>query len=212
MPKRAAIILSLFCCMAPHAHAAHFEASVKTPAGQAVENAAVVLDPVNGKAPSSRNRERIEQRDREFVPYLTIVQKGTTVDFPNRDKIKHHVYSFSPAKTFELKLYGGEQARPVTFDQLGEIALGCNIHDWMEAHVLVVDTPWFAKTGAKGLAGIPSVPPGFYRLRLWHPQQKTAAENRVIEITKAGTVRLDLTLDIAPRVLHPKPPADYGEY
>lgn len=194
------------------AAAAGFEAVVRTPAGKPVEDAAVVLEPFAGKAPSTKATATIEQRDREFVPYLSIVQKGTAIDFPNRDKLKHHVYSFSPAKTFELKLYSGKPAAPVVFDKAGEVALGCNIHDWMEAHVLVVETPWFAKTGADGVARIDRVPAGAYQLRPWHPRQKAAAAPQRVEVSVSPKKPVELVLDVAPRVARPKPPADPGDY
>lgn len=203
-------IAVLACWAALDAGAANIQIIVKTPGGQPVEDAALILEPASGKAPKIKVHAKIEQRDREFVPYLTIVQKGTAVDFPNRDKIKHHVYSFSPAKTFEIKLYAGKPAQPIVFDKTGEIAIGCNIHDWMEAHVLVVDTPWFDKTGANGVAHITNVPTGTYQLRLWHPRQKRTAEIRPIEITTTAQKRMELTLDVAPRAAHTKPPADAG--
>lgn len=193
------------------AGAASLTVRVRTPAGTPVEDTAVVLDPVSGTPPRSRRSATIEQRDRDFVPYLTIIQKGTAIDFPNRDPFKHHVYSFSPAKVFEIKLYAGKPANPVIFDQTGVVALGCNIHDWMEAYALVVDTPWFAKTGADGVARIDRVPAGTYRLRLWHPRQKAAAADVGVEL-RGATRHLDLALDVAPRVIVPKPPLDAGGY
>lgn len=203
-------LAALACWAALDAGAADVEAVVRTPDGRPVKDAALILDPVNGRVPAPRVHARIEQRDREFVPYLTIVQKGTAVDFPNRDKIKHHVYSFSTAKIFEIKLYAGRPAQPVTFDKTGEVAIGCNIHDWMEAHVLVVDTPWFAKTRADGVARVAAVPAGAYRLRLWHPRQKAAAETRLIDVAVAPPTPLQLVLDVAPPKPHSKPPADAG--
>jgi plastocyanin len=82
--------------------------------------------------------------DREFTPYVSVIQTGTRVEFPNRDPIQHHVYSFSPAKTFEIKLYSGRSPESILFDKPGVITIGCNIHDWMIAYVLVVPTPYFA--------------------------------------------------------------------
>ena len=87
----------------------------------------------------------------------------------NFDTVRHHVYSFSPTKTFELKLYAGVPNAPVTFDKPGVAVLGCNIHDTMAAWVVVADTPWHARSGADGLARIDNVPAGAYRLRVWHP-------------------------------------------
>ncbi len=202
-PALLALVLAWTCAAA----AAGLTATVRTSAGVPVEDAAVVLEPTRGTPPQSRRRATIEQREREFVPYLTIVQKGTAVDLPNRDPFKHHVYSFSPAKVFEIKLYAGKPANPVVFDQTGEVVLGCNIHDWMEAYALVVDTPWFAKTGADGIARIERVPAGAYRLRLWHPRQKAAVTDIDIDLG-AESRHLDLALDIAPRIVVPKPPLD----
>ena len=187
-------------------------ASVRTPAGAPVEDAAIVLEPATGGPRANpRGRATIEQLDREFVPYLTIVQKGTAIDFPNRDPVKHHVYSFSPAKVFEIKLYAGKPAAPVVFDRAGEIVLGCNIHDWMAAYTLVVESPWFAKTDRTGIARIERVPPGAYRLRLWHPRQTAAVGERPLRIG-ADAQRLDLAIDIAPRPAANKPPLQADRY
>ena len=176
-----------------------------------MEDAAIVITPLSGAIPKRNSIRSIAQKDREFIPYLTIVQTGTAVQFPNRDPFKHHVYSFSPAKSFEIKLYAGKPSLPVIFDKPGEVAIGCNVHDWMEAHVLVVDSPYFAKTAAQGLAAIVDVPAGRYRLRLWHPGQKTDAPQKEIELG-AGSTKLKLVLDVAPRIVKPKPPADSLSY
>lgn len=204
-------LAALVLAWAGAAVAASLTATVRTPAGAPVADAAIVLEPASGTAPQTRQHAAIEQRGREFVPYLTIVQRGTAMDFPNHDPVKHHVYSFSPAKVFEIKLYAGKPASPVVFDKTGAVALGCNIHDWMEAHVLVVDTPWFAKTGADGVAWIERVPAGAYRLRLWHPRQKTVAVDSGVDLG-GETRKLDLTLDVTPRVIVPRPPIDAGGY
>jgi plastocyanin len=206
-----AALAALFLAAAGAAGAAELAVTVRTSAGAPLDDVAVVLDPTSGTPPQSQRRATIEQRDREFVPYLTIVQKGTAIDFPNRDPFKHHVYSFSPAKIFEIKLYAGKPASPVVVDKAGEIALGCNIHDWMEGHVLVVDTPWFAKTDSTGTARIDRVPAGSYRLRLWHPRQKAAATGIAVELGAARR-HLDLILDVAPRTAHQKPPQDADNY
>ena len=110
----------------------------------------------------------IAQVDKRFIPSVTVVPVGTPVEFPNRDTVRHHVYSFSPVKPFELKLYAGSPANPVVFDRAGVAVLGCNIHDQMTAWVLVVETPYFARSAAGGRATLGAVPPGSYRLRAWH--------------------------------------------
>jgi hypothetical protein len=144
----------------------------------------------------------IEQRGREFIPWMTVVQTGTSVDFPNNDTMRHHVYSFSTPKRFEIKLYAGKPGQPVVFDKPGQVDIGCNIHDWMEAHVLVVDTPYFARTGADGRATVAGVPAGRYRVRPWHALQKAAGAVEEVDVTDAP-VRLTMVLDARPR--QPKP-------
>ena len=204
------------CCTAlllvgASAHAGDVEATVTTPTGQPLADAAVVLEPVAGYARGVLPTVTIAQRDRELIPYMTVVQVGTAIEFPNQDPFKHHLYSFSPAKTFEIKLYAGKPEKPIVFDKPGAVALGCNIHDWMEAYVLVVETPYFAKTDARGRARIARVPPGSYRLRWWHPRQKQELPARVIEIG-AAPLRLAQTLDVTPRLVKPKPPLDKNQY
>jgi len=100
---------------------------------------------------------------------VSVVTVGTAVNFPNRDTVRHHVYSFSPIKKFEIKLYVGTPTAPVVFDSPGIAALGCNIHDSMAAWVVVVETPYNGLTGANGKLSLGAVPAGSYRLRTWHP-------------------------------------------
>jgi len=204
-------VAAMACFGVLEAAAAQVEVRVQLPAGMPVEDAAVVVEPLSGHVLLPKQMARIEQIDREFVPYLSIVQRGAAVQFPNRDRTKHHVYSFSPAKTFEIKLYAGQPAKPVVFDKSGEVVLGCNIHDWMEAHVLVVDTPWFGKTGADGIARIAGMPAGRYRLRVWHPRQKLAAVEQTVAIG-AAPARAEFTLAVAPPPPRFKPPDDPESY
>lgn len=203
--------LVIFLLSSVNAGAGNLEASVSSPNGKPVEDAAVVILPSSGTFASRNQTATIEQRNREFIPFVSIVQTGTRVEFPNRDKLKHHVYSFSPVKIFEIKLYAGKPMQPVLFDKPGEVAVGCNIHDWMEAYILVVDTSYFAKTDRNGKALIRDLPPGRYRLRLWHPLQKVEPPLRDIEVG-ADPIKLSLSTDVTPRVIKPKPPLDSDKY
>jgi plastocyanin len=205
-----ALVLAM-ALAAGRACAAPVEVLVQTPAGGPLADAAVLVEPLAGTPVRPRGRGpgahaathvAIEQRGREFIPWVTVVQTGTSVDFPNNDTVRHHVYSFSEPKRFEIKLYAGKPGQPIVFDKPGQVDIGCNIHDWMEAHVLVVDTPYFARTGADGRATIAAVPAGRYRLRLWHPLQKAQAAPDEIEIGDAA-VRETLVLDAKAR--EPKP-------
>src|SRR5688572_30158988 len=120
------------------ASAATVEATVRDAKGTPVEDAVVWLMPKAGKAPARQATGQIAQKDRQFVPLVTVVQVGTPVSFQNQDPIRHHVYSFSPPKPFESKLYVGTPVEPTVFDKPGEVVLGCNIHDHMLAYVYVV--------------------------------------------------------------------------
>jgi plastocyanin len=144
--------------------------------GKPLPEAIVFLESADAKA-AARPIKGIEvaQVARQFKPAVTVVTPGTSVLFPNQDTVRHHVYSFSPAKTFELKLYAGVPANPVVFDKVGIAVLGCNIHDNMVAWVLVVDTPYFGHTDAQGKLTLDNVPNGNYKLRTWHASLPTGA-------------------------------------
>ena len=169
-------------------------------AGVAVENAVVYVEATNKssmpKTPLAA--ASIEQKGRKFLPLVTVVQTGSNISFPNHDTVRHHVYSFSPAKTFELKLYSGVPTAPVLFDKPGTAILGCNIHDQMLAFVHIVDTPYFAKTDNTGKAVLKDVPNGAYALKGWH--YALAEENKVVEKTMQlnGDQEADLTLELKP--------------
>jgi plastocyanin len=110
----------------------------------------------------------IDQIDKEFIAHVLPIQRGTSINFPNHDQIRHHVYSFSPTKKFEIPLYEGTPAQPIIFDKTGVVTLGCNIHDWMSAYIYIVDTPYFTMTDTNGIAKL-TLPKGDYSLQFWHP-------------------------------------------
>ncbi len=113
---------------------------------------------VGGAGPHASGRYVVSQQNIQFHPFLTIVPVGADVSFPNLDPTKHHVYSFSPAKRFELKLFAKDQSRTVHFDKPGVVALGCNIHDQMSAFIVVTDSAWTARTNAQGMAVFADAP------------------------------------------------------
>ncbi|MBI5767992.1 MAG: hypothetical protein HZA93_09360 [Verrucomicrobia bacterium] len=147
--------------------------TVKDARGASVADAVVSLVPLDAPATGLTPPAApvvVAQDGQEFDPYVTAVVVGTRVNFPNRDKIRHQVYSLSKTKPFEIPLYGPGTEQSVTFDKAGVVALGCNIHDWMSAYIVVLATPHYRKTPADGLARIDGPPPGRYRLDVWHPR------------------------------------------
>jgi plastocyanin len=153
------------------AHAAALELLLLDSAGKPLPDAVLLLDPVVGNKMSLKPGAltEVSQAQRTFQPRVTVVAAGTPVTFPNFDTVRHHIYSISPTKTFEIKLYAGVPTEPVVFDKPGIAVLGCNIHDRMAAWIVVADTPWFALARADGRARIEALPAGAYRVRLWHP-------------------------------------------
>jgi plastocyanin len=139
--------------------------------GRPVRDAVVTLYPAGSaaRAPSAGGRFVVSQQNLQFHPFLTIVPVGADVSFPNLDPTKHHVYSFSPAKRFELKLFARDQSRTVRFDRAGVVALGCNIHDAMSAFIVVTDSAWTARTNAQGIAAFGNAPNAPGRVTVWHP-------------------------------------------
>jgi len=156
--------------------AASVQLTVVDEQGRPVPGAVVFLDsPQASKVVRPMAQVDMAQQNKRFVPDVLLVTRGTPVAFPNRDTVRHHVYSFSPTKRFELKLYVGTPAQPVVFDQPGVAVLGCNIHDQMIARVVVVDTPYRAQADADGRVVLDNVPPDAYQLRLWHQRLPVGA-------------------------------------
>lgn len=184
------------------AQAAPLSVSVTDAAGKPLADAVVMLEPASGKAPVKPLPDvEISQAKRQFNPRVTLITVGTRVAFPNFDTVRHHVYSFSQAKTFELKLYAGVPAAPVVFDKPGLAVLGCNIHDRMAAWVVVADTPWFARTAADGSARIDGAPAGTYRLATWHPGLPANSAPVVQSLQLGGSEHretVQLAVDAAP--------------
>lgn len=170
--------------------------------GSPVPNAVVYLDARGDEATAAPAGTLVTmiQENQQFEPYVLPVQVGTTVAFPNHDPFRHHVYSFSPAKTFELKLYGSGESQSVLFDKPGPVALGCNIHDNMLAYVFVVASPYFAATDAKGLARLTDVTAGAREVKVWHPNQKIGAAPATaqVDVSDGGNAVAKISLSVRP--------------
>jgi plastocyanin len=198
-----ALLLSLLAVIlgAGPAAAADLTVDVKSADGRPAANAVVLVRPASGAGRNGPIRFPwpyvVSQQDIQFHPYVLIAPVGADVTFPNKDTVRHHVYSFSPTKKFELKLYGHEEARTVRFDKAGVVALGCNIHDQMIAFIYVTDTPFAALTDAAGRAVLHGVPAGAAKLGVWHPDSKAPGGEVARPITVAGAAMSQaVTLDL----------------
>jgi plastocyanin len=176
--------------------AGSLEVIVKDDKGRPVSDAVAYTAAARAASAAPKKHAVVDQRDKQFVPYLTPVQVGTAVIFPNSDNIRHHVYSFSPAKKFELPLYSGVPAEPVVFDKVGFVTLGCNIHDWMIAYVAVLPTPYFQVTRQDGRAVLKDLPAGQYTVWVWHPALKGQPEALAQRVDVGGTKSLLFTLPL----------------
>jgi plastocyanin len=181
---------------------AGIQAMVVDPQGRPVADAVVVVVPAdpNVRLPARPREGVVDQIDKQFVPKVQVVDVGTAITFPNNDHVRHQVYSFSPAKRFELPLYAGVPAKPIVFERPGVVVLGCNIHDWMIGYVYVSESPYFAKTRADGKAALTNLPPRAYIVRVWHPQITVAEEKtrKTIDVTPGTHAEVAWTLDLKP--------------
>ncbi|HEY6482965.1 MAG TPA: carboxypeptidase regulatory-like domain-containing protein [Steroidobacteraceae bacterium] len=199
----ATLLLLLLCLRTVNSFGANLVVSVQTREGRALAGAVVTLHVLGASNhPGPPVHAIMDQVDRAFVPDLLVLPVNSTVAFPNSDSVSHQIYSFSAAKRFQLPLYRGTPYPPVQFDQIGLVTLGCNIHDSMLAYVVVTDAPYFGRTDAAG-AWSAEVPPGNYRITVWHPRmQERAALERDLTLGESDrsalTLRLANALQLAP--------------
>lgn len=187
--------------------AAPLSVRVTDAGGRPVRDAVVTLYPSGGaaRAPRGGGHYVVSQQNLQFRPFLSIVPVGANVSFPNFDNTKHHVYSFSAAKRFELKLFAKDQSRTVRFDKSGIVALGCNIHDQMSAFIVVTDSAWTARTNAQGVAQFGDAPAAPGRVTVWHPYLR--APGPVQQALAAG--KRSLTFSVRLRPPPPQMPMGY---
>jgi plastocyanin len=207
--RAAAGALSLLAALgaAGSSQAATLVINVQTPDGHVLPGAVVTVRPLDGapRKPAPVHAI-IDQVNRAFEPDLLVIPVGSTVEFPNSDSVSHQIYSFSPARRFQLPLYRGKPYPPVHFDQGGVITLGCNIHDEMLAYLLVTDAAYFGRTDRAG-GWSADVPRGRYRVGIWHPRLRESEADLERELTVGDTDRADLTLRLA-KSLEPAPITD----
>lgn len=177
----------LFAVYAVPVAAAPLSVRVVDGKGRPVRDAVVTLRPIESRTLplNLSSRYTVSQKDMQFHPFVLVIPVGANVSFLNHDASKHHVYSFSPAKRFELKLFARDQSRSVRFDKPGVVALGCNIHDAMSAFIVVTDSSWTARTDVQGLVQFTNPPNMPARLGVWHPFLRTPG-NTVVTSIGAG--------------------------
>ncbi|MCP1673665.1 plastocyanin [Natronocella acetinitrilica] len=190
--RRLALLSALLpACVAAHGSTLHLQ--IIGSDGAALEHAVAYFDVESGTATAGTHAE-MDHRDMQYQPHVLPVQRGTLVDFPNRDQVRHHVYSFSPAKRFELPLYSGRPAEPVLFDVAGSVVLGCNIHDHMVGYILVLDSAHFAAAGDDG--GYRLTRPSDAddaELVIWHPVlERQGAVHRQVVAADVGDLVVEL--------------------
>lgn len=172
--------ISIFLVMSWLSNANSIKVSVVDDKQNPIEFAVIYIKETLPKV--SDNSVVIDQVDKEFIPYVTVVQRGSAINFPNNDEIRHQVYSFSKSKQFELPLYSGNPSSPVVFDKNGAVAMACNIHDWMKAYIYVVDTNKFTISDKAGQAVLTNLAKGQYEVVVWHPKAKESDQLNVQQI------------------------------
>jgi len=194
-----AILLALLA--AAPAVAGDVVVQVRNASGAPVPDAVVTLYPGGRASPlGPAGSYQIAQRNMQFSPFVLVVPVGADVSFPNFDNVRHHVYSFSPVRRFELRLYAREQARSVHFDRPGIVPLGCNIHDAMIAFIDVVDTGFAARTDASGQAHFTAIPGSQVLVRVWHPYLRAPANQLELRVAVPdhGTVSQAVPVNLRP--------------
>lgn len=166
--------------------------------GKPLQDVIILVD--DGSEPESEPAE-MAQKYQAFQPDILIVNKGSSVTFPNRDNTQHHVFSFSAPKPFNIELYAGQPEAPITFEKAGIVELGCNIHDQMKAFIVVADTGRFARSGAGGTSQL-ELPTlgrdGEFRFKVWHPRLKDTSVALSKTLQGPLPIRQTLTLDVMP--------------
>lgn len=195
------LFAALMLCPVP-ALAGSLDLRLTDAKGAPVEDAVVTVHPASGtpKGPISFPwGTTMVQQNIAFGPHVLIVPVGATVRFPNKDKVRHHVYSFSRPAKFEIKLFGKDETRSYKFTTEGAVALGCNIHDSMSGFIKVVDTPYAAKSIASGAARLNGLPSGFARVTIWHSKLRGKDNEMIVSVPLTdGNVSRSIKLALRP--------------
>lgn len=206
------VLLIVLCLATSAARGATLTAEVQQSDGSALPDTVVFALPLDGQIPEPSVTPRVlNQDDERFRPHVLPVQRGGSVRFTNEDDINHHAYSFSRTRRFDIQIRAGEAEGPIRFQETGTVPMGCNIHDWMLAYIHVVDTPWFTTTNSAGEATIRELPPGEYRVKIWHPRAREdmADHERVINMERDEHLAFQLEQGLTPPHRRDVPEFDY---
>ncbi len=199
--------------------AATVVAQISDRAGNPVPNAVVYVLPLGGKAPAARagSAATVEQSGMKFEPFVSVVQVGTRMRFPNKDRAEHHLKTLSGPMAFDFQVYTKKEPDPVLFDKPGQVTLQCLFHSWMSAHIYVVDTPWFGKTAKGGSTVIENLPAGDYDVFVTHPSmliptQVSPAMPRRVKLDASTVQTVEAKFDFVPRAEPSKRFVSSGDY
>jgi hypothetical protein len=167
---------------------------VKSKAAQALADMVVYLAPLDGQVLDKSSKEtKIGQRGKSFNPYISVSQVNSKINFVNQDDITHHIYSAGSDNKFSFKIRAGQTNASTQFNHASEVAMGCNIHDWMSGYLLVVNTPYFGKTDKHGQVSFDITELGRYQIVVWHPQ----LQNENNRLSKEAIVATNSTIIFA---------------
>ncbi|WP_372826190.1 plastocyanin [Polaromonas sp.] len=192
----------------------HRRQSASAGAGQAVQDAVVVVMPANKGAPKAPlpTQVTISQEKMRFIPAVSVVGVGARAQFVNNDPWEHHVrasaagfaqFNNAGSGSFELRLDGKPEGKPgktaeAVFEKAGAVLLGCHIHGSMRGHVYVSESPWALLTGADGIANLEQIPDGAAQIKVWHADQLIDIAPQQTTVS-AAPGKATLQLNVVPR-------------
>lgn len=194
---RPLLVLAIAACamaFAPRARAETLAGTIElVEEGRAVPGAGgavVSYEPAGGAPRPAPRTIEVDTRNKRFLPRVSVVARGSSVSFPNRDPIFHNVFSVSSTNRFDLGRYREGQSRSTRFDQAGLVRVYCNVHEQMIAYVMVVETPYHAVSGEDGHFQLENLPRGRGTLTVWH--ERSATKRIPIDVPAGGPVRVRL--------------------
>ncbi len=191
-----AITLCLLMWLPALAVSAELTVLAVAPDGKPLLNTVVALRGADLAPEVRANKAEMNQIRTQFEPHVLVIGRDSLVEFPNLDRTRHQVYSFSSVKRFVTNLYAGREADPVQFEKTGLVPVGCHIHDRMKAFIYVTDAPRYGITDGAGQVLFKDIAAGEYQLEALHPWQQAAGtverDVRVLSSTQPITVRMQL--------------------